>query len=62
MNGFYDIAYLRPIPGFVPMAPKNENELQHDPALAAAREPAEAGIAAAAHWLLDLPRAKRVQI
>ncbi|HEY8393307.1 MAG TPA: 1-deoxy-D-xylulose-5-phosphate synthase [Thermaerobacter sp.] len=28
-QGLYDIAYLRLIPGFVLMAPKDENELQH---------------------------------
>ena len=28
-QGLYDIAYLRPLPGFVLMAPKDENELRH---------------------------------
>ncbi|EKP93836.1 1-deoxy-D-xylulose-5-phosphate synthase [Thermaerobacter subterraneus] len=28
-QGLYDIAYLRPLPGFVLMAPRDENELQH---------------------------------
>nr|WP_042501595.1 1-deoxy-D-xylulose-5-phosphate synthase [Thermaerobacter marianensis] len=28
-QGLYDIAYLRPLPGYVLMAPKDENELRH---------------------------------
>ncbi|GAB6876008.1 1-deoxy-D-xylulose-5-phosphate synthase [Thermaerobacter litoralis] len=28
-QGLYDIAYLRPLPGFVLMAPRDENELRH---------------------------------
>ncbi len=50
-QGLFDIAYLRPIPGMVVMAPKDENELQHmiatavkHPGPSAVRYPRGAGV------------------
>ncbi len=42
-QGLFDIAYLRPLPGMVVMAPKDENELQHMLA-AAVRHPGPSAV------------------